>query len=495
MKDRREYFQRLCTPEDLEKIAYVPTFPEFLEKIKNLWGEKEAVSDGQNTYTYNELVKRVAMRRQFLYDQGFKAGDKIAVMTRTSIDAFEWYLAVPSAGMVLMMLPVQLDETKLVGCTMKFGYSAIIAEEMFMPLCEKAPTKVFDIKSIGASEGAYGEVEKKTVAAIYFTGGTTGAPKGAVLSQGALMRGAHNGIFRATQVWDNRYIAMLPLSHIFGSVCGFLTGLYSGSYIYACPDMKMAVGLIPVVKPTCLVVVPGLGEIIVSLAKVKGKAFLGNLNTLIVGAAPVPPRLMNDFRAFGITPFPGYGLTEGANLTLANMEADEKPYSMGQMYPDQEYRIENGELWIKGDNVMEGYYNDPEKTAEVMEDGWLKTGDLVTVDEEGYFTIVGRIKNLIILPNGENVSPEEVEEVYYKEDFVKDCLISEGELNGEAIIQLEILPYGPAIEGKSPEEIQAMAEAVVEKVNATVPTYWRVSKVSVRTEDFKRSGAMKILRN
>ncbi|MBQ3516419.1 MAG: AMP-binding protein, partial [Lachnospiraceae bacterium] len=171
---------------------------------------------------------------------------------------------------------------------------------------------------------------------------------------------------------------------------------------------------------------------------------------------------------------------------------EQKPHSMGMIYPDQEYRIVDGELWIKGDNVMVGYYNDPEATAAVLEDGWLKTGDLVEEDEEGYITIVGRIKNLIILSNGENISPEEIEEVYYKENFVKDCLIKEDTMNGESVIAIEIFPYGPEVEGLSPEEIQKKAEEVVAKVNATMPTFKRVTKVMTRSEDFKRTGAMKI---
>ena len=88
---------------------------------------------------------------------------------------------------------------------------------------------------------------------------------------------------------------------------------------------------------------------------------------------------------------------------------------MGQIYPEQEYKVVDGELWIKGDNVMIGYAGNPEETAKVMEDGWLKTGDLVKFDEEGFLYITGRIKNLIILSNGENVSPEELEEYFYKD--------------------------------------------------------------------------------
>ena len=114
----------------------------------------------------------------------------------------------------------------------------------------------------------------------------------------------------------------------------------------------------------------------------KGKEFLGDLETLVVGAAPVPPRLMKVAEEMGINLCAGYGLTETANLSFANAETNKYPESMGKPYPDQEYKVVDGELWLKGDNLMLGYYNEPELNAKVFEDGWFKTGDLVEFDEK-----------------------------------------------------------------------------------------------------------------
>lgn len=490
---RWQYFPGRVSDEDRARLEYMPTICDLLEKVKKDYGECEAVGNDEVKYTYNELYSRVARRRDFLYNLGLSDGAKVAVMSRNSIDSMEWFLAITSAGYVMIMLPAQLNEQALAGCTMKFGIEALFISDEFAPLAAGLNTKVNPITAISDNEAPMGKnIVKETIAAIYFTGGTTGAPKGVVTNHGALMRGALNGCWRDHRVFHHRYIAFLPLSHIYGSVAGFLTGLYTGSYIYVNPDMKKSVGMIPFVKPTCLVVVPGLAEIILGLASVKGKEFVGSVEEMLVGAAPVPPRMMKSFQELGIQVLAGYGMTEGANLSSANYDVDKKPHSMGMIYPDQEYKIVDGELWVKGDNVMVGYYNDPEATAAVLEDGWLKTGDLVDVDEEGFITIVGRIKNLIILSNGENISPEEIEEVYYKENFVKDCLIKEDTMNGEPVIAIEILPYGPEVEGLSPEEIQKKAEDVVAKVNATMPTFKRVTKVMVRSEDFKRTGAMKI---
>ena len=155
----------------------------------------------------------------------------------------------------------------------------------------------------------------------------------------------------------------------------------------------------------------------------------------------------------------------------------------------------DGELQVKGDNVFSGYYKDPEKTAEAFtEDGWFRTGDLMRIDEEGFLYITGRIKNLIILSNGENVSPESLEEPFYADPCVRDAMVKEDTLNGNPVIAVEVLPFMPAFEGKPWEEVVAYVNALVDKVNATLPSTHRILKVTVRTEDFKRTGSMKVAR-
>lgn len=489
------YFYNMVDPEDMATITYLPTICELLEKMEKDYADHPAISDKITTYSYKELVSRVAKRRDFIYKQGLEAGAHIAVMSRNDLNAMELFLAITSAGYTVLMLPNALGHEALTGICKKFDLEAMFVAEEFKQVTEGLPCKLWDSTSIGDDEAVMGDVKKETVAGIFFTGGTTGAPKGAVLTHGALMRGSLNGCFQPGHILYGRYIAMLPLSHIYGAVRGFLACLYTGSLIYTCQDMRAAIGDIPVVKPTTLVLVPGLVEIIFNIAKMKGQAFLGELRSIMCGAAPVPPRLMAEARKYNICMCAGYGLTEGANLTSGNCDTDKKPESMGKIYPEQEYKVVDGELWIKGDNVMLGYYKDPEKTAEVLEDGWLKTGDLVDFDDEGFIYITGRIKNLIILANGENVSPEELEELFYKNPLVKDCLISEMEVNGNTVIGIEIIPYMPELEGLTNEEIEKKLQGVVDEINATLPSYKRVLKMVMRTEDFKRSGAMKILRN
>ena len=340
-------------------------------------------------------------------------------------------------------------------------------------------------------------VDKEATAAIFFTGGTTGAPKGAVLPHRALMRGTFNGCFApGSQLSGHVTIGFLPLSHVFGLIAGTLSKLMCGALWYAAEDMKATIGKLPVIRPTVLVLVPGLVEVLVGLTRMYGPQFLGGrLHTIISGAANVPAKLIAEFKEFGIRVLAGYGMTEGANLTTGNAESLERPTSVGKVYPEQEVKLVDGEIWIHGDNVFQGYYGDPEQTAATLTpDGWLKTGDLGRFDEDGYLYIVGRIKNIIVLPNGENVSPESIEEPFYQCPALRDCLVKEVEEDGKPILSVEILPRAEAFEGKAPEEVEAFFKQLTEDINATLPTTHRVSKVVIRKEDFKRTGSLKVSR-
>ena len=493
--ESKNYFEGTLSEELLSEFEYLPTTKALLEKCRAHFASLPAITDTKNTVTYGELYDRVAHRRALLDEKQIPAGGHVGVMCRNNIDAAEWFLAVTSSGRVLMMMPVSLNAQAVAGISAKFDYNAIVADSEFLPLTEGLKIPVINAGDTSENTSPAADVEKDTVAAIFFTGGTTGSPKGAVLTHGALMRGSRNGCIYKGNTLHKKTIMMLPLSHIFGAVMVFLSGLYAGDTLCTCPDVKSGIGLIPVFRPTTLVLVPGIVEIILGIAGMKGAAFLGDLHMILCGAAPVPPRLMTEFRKYGINLLAGYGLTEGANLTAGNFNTDTKPHSMGHIYPGQDYKVVDGELWIKGDNVMLGYYKDPEKTAEVLDsDGWLHTGDLVSFDDEHFITITGRRKNIILLPNGENVSPEEIEDLFYQSPMVRDCLVREDIMGGHAVLAIEILPVAQAFAGKSDEEIEAALTGLMQDINKTLPPFKRIAKLTVRKEDFKRTGAMKVSR-
>jgi len=497
MISSQEYFNSMLPKEELERLPYLPTMGKFVDWFTKEYADMPALSDTVNTITYKELGHRVARRRAFIEGLGLPKGAHIGIFDRNSQDAIELFLAVTSAGYVAMNFPAQLPEPAVIGSCMKFDIAVLFVREEFMPLTAKLQgVKVLPAASIADTEAPSADIDPESTAAIFFTGGTTGTPKGAVLTHRALMRGNYNAIFKPGKVIGvHRYIAILPLSHVFGLIAGTCGCFYTGNLLFTCEDMKATIGKIPAIKPTLLVIVPGICDILAGLCKMYGPQFLGSLKMIISGAANVPPRLVSIFSKMGVEFCFGYGLTETANLTSANANAVEKPTSIGRIYPGQETKIVDGELWVKGDNLFSGYYKDPVRTAEALtEDGWLRTGDLCRFDDEGFLYITGRIKNLIILANGENVSPESLEEPFYADPCVRDAMVKEDELNGQQVIAVEILPFMPAFEGKPWEEVEAYMQALVKKVNATLPSTHQIIKVTVRTEDFKRTGSMKVAR-
>ena len=484
--------------EELAQLKYIPTLPEFVTWIEQKWPDLPCLSDTVNTYNYKQVCDLVARKRALLNDLGLQKGDKVAILDNSTIEQVEMFLAVTSAGFVAINLPAMLPAQAIVGCCMKFGVKVLAAGKDFMETVKDAPCKVIAITDCADHTAPVVAVDKNDPAAIFFTGGTTGAPKGAILPHRALMRGALNGVYApGSQLGHHRYANVLPLSHVFGLIRGTLSVLFEGGAWYAAANTKDTIGKFPMIKPTCLVAVPGICEILLGLVKMYGKPFLGgNLKVIISGAANVPPKLIAEFDELGISLFAGYGMTEGANLTTGNIDVKERPTSVGKAYPEQELKVVDGELWFRGDNVFLGYYGDPEKTAETLtEDGWVKTGDLVHFDEDGYMYIVGRIKNLIILSNGENVSPESIEEPFYKDNRLRDCLVKEDELDGRQVIAIEILPRMEEFGNAPWEEVEAYFKDLVGKVNAELPSTHQVSKITVRKEDFKRTGAMKVSRN
>ena len=485
--EQREYFEKLLKPEDLEKLPLYYTFCELLENCKEKLSECPAISDMVDTINYGELYDKIAHRRAFLYEQGFEKGDVIAVLTPNGLSAMELYMAIPTAGFTIIMLPAAenaLSEEQLTRIIKKFDIKGLFAHPLFEDLCKNLPVKVFDVKATSENKGEMADVSPEDVAVICFSvNNDAGNPYGAMLTHRAIMRAAHNGLFIPGDPFNQRTIAILPLSHVFGAIRGLLTCVYTGALIFACEDMSNIVFDIPKMKPTILTLVPGLAETVLSVAKIKGPSFLEGIQTIIAGGAYVQPKLIKMATDFGITLFAGYGMTEASNIVSGNVDNVTKADSIGMVYPGTEVRIVDGEIQVRGDVVMKGYYNDPERTKEVLtEDGWLLTGDLGEFDDDGYLHITGLRKNLIILPNGENISPEELEKTFSTIEGVGDCIIREGDLRGRPLIEIQINPDMEVYKDLEPAEIEKDLKAKVKAKSSELPSYKGVSKTVVTYE-------------
>ena len=213
--------------------------------------------------------------------------------------------------------------------------------------------------------------------------------------------------------------------------------------------------------------------------------FGGNLRWIVCGGAHLDPFYVKAFRDFGIEILNGYGTTECSPCVAVNRSYYGRDGSVGLLLPGMEARISSeGEVQMKGPVVMNGYYDEPEGTAEVLQDGWYSTGDLGYLDKDGFLFLTGRMKNLIILSNGENISPEELENDFHKDLAVNEVLVYEKDNK----IIAEIYPDEEHMGDTG------YFEALMEKVNEGRPAYKQIASVKLRDTEFIKNTSKKIVR-
>ena len=499
MKYEKNVFVEYTGEENIKKIKCFDTIGEMWNESVKLYKDDLALQDPNRKVTYAELDAEVSKFRSILKQNGLNKGDFVGLFAPNTIEWAKAFLAIQTLGCTAVLLPPHLPGQALFGCGMKFGMKAIVYHPALQEKIDELkalPNKMtlIDIMECGDKEEPEVKVGPKEPSVIIFTGGTTGKSKGALLNQKALCRGTCNGCYGCPHVFGQRYLLILPLTHVFGLVRNLLTTLQTGSALFICQNNKDMFRDIAMFRPTIMVMVPALAEMCLNLSKQFKKNMLGDsLTTIIAGASTVPPYLVKEYENFNITLLPGYGLTESANLVSGNPISKKKPAAVGYPYPGQELKIVDGELWIKGDNIMDCYYNDPEENKLAFsEDGFFKTGDLVRFDEEGLLYIVGRIKEIIVLPTGEKVSPFDLENKFDELNIVQDCMVYLDEETGRLILQ--VYPRMVELAKVESEDKEAYIKQEIMKVNNNLPSFMRISSIIIRKDDFVRTPAMKIIR-
>lgn len=381
------------------------------------------------------------------------------------------------------------------------------------------------------------ELDPSALAIIVFTSGTTGKGKGVMLTQKMILSDIAEGL-KYIEVTE-KSIALLPLHHTFGSTINVLGHLSKGAELYLSMGTRYVLKELKAEKPTHLVLVPlyletfyrkimanikdkGKEALVANMMKVSNslrkvgidqrrvffkdilEAFGGNLQFVISGGAPISQELIDAFDAWGVTVINGYGITECSPLISVNRNKKQVKGSVGFVLGSDEVKIAEpndngeGEIRVKGPNVMLGYYRDEEATADVFDDeGYFRTGDFGKLDSDGALYITGRLKNLIILSNGKNVYPEEIEKVFAAVPGVQDAIVYEGQsargLEHNAIV-LEVFPDAEYCKANGVEDMHAHMQKYIDEYNRIAVPYKKVGLLKVRTEDFPKNTLRKIQR-
>jgi len=381
------------------------------------------------------------------------------------------------------------------------------------------------------------EIDMEKMCSLIFTSGTTGTAKGVMLCQRNLAYATNASVHSMEYDTRNTLCSVLPLSHTYEVTCGHFAASNIGATITINDSLKNALRNFKHYKPNLLMVVPLFVETIhkriwseiekkgmtkkVKAAMAMSNALLkvgidvrdklfsqitepfgGELKSFVCGGAPLNPQLIKDFNSFGIFVLEGYGITECSPLVAVNRPGKERAHSVGTPVYGCEVKIDlsegetTGEILVKGENVMLGYYRNEEATKEVFtDDGWFRTGDIGYMDKDGYIFITGRKKNVIILSNGKNVFPEEVEEYLGTIDTILETVvIGRKNDNNDIVITAVVYPDFTKYEGKTHDEILADIKASVNAVNKKLPVFKQVREVEIRDTEFEKTTTRKIKR-
>ncbi|MBE6591934.1 MAG: long-chain fatty acid--CoA ligase [Ruminococcaceae bacterium] len=387
------------------------------------------------------------------------------------------------------------------------------------------------------------EIDMEKMCAIIFTSGTTGTSKGVMLNQKALTA-AVNASHHSTEFnCDDTIMSVLPVHHTYEMTCGILTPILVGITVCINDGLKYVLKNLNYYKPTGLVLVPlfvntiykkiwdtatkngmekklrfglnlssKLRTVKIDLRKQLFKSvingFGGRLRLIVCGGAALNPEMVTAFEDMGISMCQGYGITECAPLISVTPIHCKKTASVGPAVDGLEVMIdrenptdEAGEILVKGDNVMMGYFEDPDATAEVLtEDGWFATGDYGYIDSDGYIYVTGRKKNVIVLENGKNVFPEEIESYLEKLDLVCECAVVGRLAEDKETVKITAIIY-PSQEVAAQMGLETSADIAAElktqiaSINKTLPSFKHIRGVEMRKTEFDKTTSHKIKRH
>lgn len=451
-------------------------------------------------------------------------------------NCYQWlvlFLAVANTGNVAVALDKDMPSDELQRISRKMDVEILFASEASVKKFfgnGDAWIKYYSFETVNtvlrgetteAYRDEYGRMEivPENVACIFLTSGTTGGRKGVMLSHANLAADI-NGSCQLFELTGD-VLAVLPFHHAFGLVVAVWMVFHYGHTVFISRGIRQIPRELSLTKPQTMMLVPlfveNFHKQIWMVAGKSGKerklrmamkisrhllrlgldirkrlfrdvlnVFGGNLEYIICGGAALDEEYVREFRTFGIEILNGYGTTECSPCAAVNRNFHHKDGTVGLPIPGSEVKIsDDGEVMILGEHVMRGYYNDDGATEDMLQDGWYRTGDLGSVDEDGFITLKGRKKNLIVLSSGENVSPEELEEKLLRISGIDEAVVSER----DGMIVGEIFSKDASQWQK--EDI----ERKITSLNRSLPMYKRIAEVNFRDTEFEKTTTRKIKRS
>jgi long-chain acyl-CoA synthetase len=412
-------------------------------KILQAPDNQTALLTNESSISYGELRQKIASFAKYLHEIGIKKGDRVALMCQNSQEFLYSYFAITSLGAITVPLNLMLTIEEI-------KYILQDSESKTLVIHEKILQKIQQVSELALNlviltEAFYSQLpvseinlevdaQEDEVCTILYTSGTTGRPKGAMLTHRNLISDAEStgSVIKANQ--DDNFLCVLPMFHSFAFTVCVMVPLYYGGQItiQEAFNPKETISLMHNKKVTVFSGVPVMFNFI---SQVADKQSLEYVRLAISGGAPLPLEVLEAFEnKFNLPVSEGYGLSEASPVVSLNpLDRERKKGSIGTALPNIDVKIvddnevelatgEVGELLTRGPNVMKGYLNLPEATAEALKDGWLHTGDIAYIDEDGYIFIVDRKKDMMIV-GGLNVYPREIEEHIYNFSGVSECAV------------------------------------------------------------------------
>jgi long-chain acyl-CoA synthetase len=379
------------------------------------------------------------------------------------------------------------------------------------------------------------ETAENDLASIIYSSGTTGSSKGVMLTHKNIVYDAIATMQIVNIGPEDRMLSMLPLSHAYECTLGLVAPILGGGSVYYLdkpPSPRVLLPALQKVKPTILLTVPLVIEKIYKarilpkfkknsvirsiykiplmrnkLNQIAGKKLLasfgGCLRSYCIGGAALCPDVERFLREAKFPYAIGYGLTETSPLISGTGPETTAYRAAGKALMGVEFKIDNpnpqtgeGEICVRGPMVMKGYYKDEARTNEILQDGWLRTGDLGVLDKNGYLFIKGRLKNMILGPSGENIYPEEIEAIINEDELVLESLVfqRDDKLLARVCLNYETLDQQFKAENLNENIVDGLLETLRERINSQVSAFSRLKKIMEQPEPFEKTPTLKIKR-